>query len=195
MRRLLLVLVAPLVALVLAAGLVSAPGTAAVSADRKRDVPSRDQWLADVKAAMSGSRAYVRSQVAEASSDEKLAVNFDIDNTVLATYYDGGGPIPQQLKFAKFLRRQGVAVLFNTGRSADQRASTKAQLRRNGFPVDAVCLRKKGETLPVGKQRCRANFAAKGWTVIANVGNNDTDFAGDGYGQAYVLPNYDGVLG
>ena len=27
--------------------------------------------------------------------DEKLAVNFDIDNTVIATYYDGGGPIPR----------------------------------------------------------------------------------------------------
>ena len=30
-------------------------------------------------------------------------VNVDIDNTVIATYYDGGGAIPKMLKFARLL--------------------------------------------------------------------------------------------
>jgi predicted secreted acid phosphatase len=160
-----------------------------------RAVPSRDQWLADVKTAMQGSRGYVKERVAAAAEGEKLAINFDIDNTVIATYYDGGGPIPVMLHFSKLLQRLGVHLVFNTGRSADQYDRTMAQLTRAGFPVAELCLRAKGETLPAGKQRCRDSFIDAGYTLVANVGNNDTDFIGDGYEKAYRLPNYSGVLG
>lgn len=171
----------------------AAPASDSVTAKRK--VPSRAQWVADVKAVMKGSRPYVRQRVAAKDAGETLAVNFDIDNTVIATYYDGGGPIPVMLHFSKLLHRLGIHLVFNTGRSADQRERTLAQLTRAGFPVSALCLRNKGETLPSGKQRCRDGFADAGYTLIANVGNNDTDFIGDGYEKAYRLPNYQGVLG
>jgi hypothetical protein len=85
-------------------------------------------------------------------------------------------------------------MVFNTGRLTDQRTRTIRQLTRAGFPVAGVCLRTKGELLAVGKQRCRDGFIAEGYTLIANVGNNDTDFEGDGYERAYRLPNY-GVMG
>jgi predicted secreted acid phosphatase len=166
----------------------------AVTTEAKRKVPTRAQWLADVKAAMQGSRGYVRQRVAASTPDEKLAVNFDIDNTVLATYYDGGGAIPQMLRFAHLLDRLDVDLVFNTGRLANQKQRTINQLTRSGYPVAGVCLRTKGETLPVGKQRCRDSFADEGYTLIANVGNNDTDFMGDGYERAFRLPDY-GVLG
>jgi predicted secreted acid phosphatase len=160
----------------------------------KRKVPTRAQWLADVKTAMQESRPYVRERVAAKTPDERLAVNFDIDNTVIATYYDGGGPIPKMLKFARLLDKLGVALVFNSGRLDNQQERTVKQLTRAGFPVAEVCLRNKGETLPVGKQRCRDGFIDEGYTLIANVGNNDTDFVGDGYERAFRLPNY-GVLG
>jgi len=186
-------------ALALGPSTVAAEGSpaqpAATDRAQARTVPTRDQWLADVKAAMQGSRGYVKQRVAAAGAGEQLAVNFDIDNTVIATYYDGGGPIPLMTRFSRLLERQGVAMVFNTGRSADQRARTLKQLTRAGFPVAGLCLRNKGETLPVGKQRCRDGFIDEGYTLIANVGNNDTDFIGDGYERAYRLPNYDGVLG
>ena len=190
-----------LTAAVLAMGPAAAGLEACAAAHRsdsagvsERRVPTRDQWLADVKAAMAGSRGYVRDRVASAKPGETLAINFDIDNTVIATYYDGGGAIPLMARFSRFLQRKHVAMVFNTGRSADQRSRTLAQLTRAGFPVAALCLRKQGETLPVGKQRCRDSFVDAGWTLVANVGNNDTDFVGDGYERAFRLPNY-GVLG
>jgi predicted secreted acid phosphatase len=198
-----------LAGLVLALALALAPGAAPVDASTPlagprhaatkpalahKKVPTRAQWLADVKAAMKGSRGYVRQRVAAKGADEKLAVNFDIDNTVLATYYDGGGAIPQMLRFSKLLDRLDVDLVFNTGRLANQQQRTIEQLTRAGFPVAQVCLRNKGETLPVGKQRCRDSFIDDGYTLIANVGNNDTDFIGDGYERAFRLPNY-GVLG
>jgi len=173
----------------------SAAGRTSEEATHARKVPTRAQWLADVKAAMQGSRAYVRQRVAAAPDGEMLAINFDIDNTVIATYYDGGGAIPLMSRFSRFLQRKHVAMVFNTGRSADQRTRTLNQLTRVGFPVAGLCLRAKGEALAVGKQRCRDGFIDEGYTLIANVGNNPTDFEGDGYERAYVLPNYNGVLG
>jgi hypothetical protein len=160
----------------------------------KRKVPTRAEWLADVKAAMKGSRAFVRARAAAAAPGERLAVNFDIDNTVIATYYDGGGAIPQMRRFSRLLDRLDIDMVFNSGRLANQHSRTVRQLTRNGFPVAEVCLRRKGERLAAGKQRCRDGFAAEGYTLIANVGNNDTDFEGDGYERAYRLPNY-GVMG
>jgi predicted secreted acid phosphatase len=190
-----------LTAAVLTLGLGAVPADAAATVPAqdgaqaaRRSVPSRAQWLADVKAAMLGSASYARQRAAAKTSDETLAVNFDIDNTVIATYYDGGGAIPRMLRFAKLLDRLGVAVVFNTGRLANQKDRTVAQLTRAGFPVAEVCLRAKGATLPVGKQTCRDRFIEEGYTLIANVGNNDTDFVGDGYERAFKLPNY-GVLG
>ncbi len=190
-----------LLALLTAAALACGPSavtveaSAAPDAAHARKAPTREQWLADVDAAMQGSRVYVRQRVAAADEGERLAINFDIDNTVIATHYDGGGAIPLMLRFSGLLQRKHVAMVFNTGRSADQRARTIRQLKRVGYPVARLCLRKKGETLPDGKQRCRDNFIDAGYTLIANIGNNDTDFVGDGYERAYRLPNYGGELG
>jgi hypothetical protein len=195
MTRLLGLLTA-LVLLVGGAGVGAPASSAAAHRDdvAERAVPSRAQWLADVKAAMRGSRGYVRDRVAAAAPGERLAVNFDIDNTVIATYYDGGGAIPLMLRFSRLLDQLDVALVFNTGRLADQRQRTVRQLEESGFPVADLCLRTKGEALVTGKQRCRDGFIAEGYTLIANVGNNDTDFAGDGYERAFRLPSY-GVLG
>jgi predicted secreted acid phosphatase len=198
MTRLLGLLLALVVALGPAALAVEASASAPVvdgNPTAHRQVPTRAQWLADVKGAMQESRPYVRQRVAAQTTDETLAVNFDIDNTVIATFYDGGGAIPKMHKFARLLDKLGVALVFNSGRLANQQQRTVNQLTRAGFSVAGVCLRNKGETLPVGKQRCRDRFIAEGYTLIANVGNNPTDFEGDGYERAFMLPNYGGVLG
>ena len=185
-------LVALLVLLALALGSTAGPATAD---DRK--APSRDQWLADVNKAMKGSGAYLRERIESIGIDELLAINLDIDNSSVASYYDGSGAgaIPRVLKFANLAQSRGVALLFNTGRGNAHRESTLNQLAAAGYDVAGLCLRKKGETIPHGKQRCRDRFIAQGYTLIANVGNNPTDFTGDGYEKAYRLPNYKGLLG
>ena len=99
------------------------------------------------------------------------------------------------LRFSNLFKRKGSAMLFNTGRSADQRERTLQELKDAGYPVAKLCLRKAGEALAHGKQRCRDKFIDKGYTLIANVGNRDTDFVGGGYERAYRLPNYGGQLG
>lgn len=183
-------LLAALLLLTLALGSAVAPATAG-----ERGVPSREQWLKDVNKVMKGSSAYLRERAE--SGETGLAINFDIDNSSIASYYDGAdaGAIPRILKLAAVAQELGMALVFNTGRTNTQRVRTVNQLADAGYDVAALCMRKKGETIPHSKQRCRDRFIAQGYTLVANVGNNPTDFAGDGYEKAYRLPNYGGELG
>ena len=54
------------------------------------------------------------------------------------------------------------------------------------------------EDVTESKPRCRALFREQGFTLIANIGNNPTDFRagpdGIDYEKAYRLPNYNGRL-
>lgn len=185
-------LVALLTVLTLALACAVGPATA-----DEREAPSREQWIKDVNKVMKGSGTYLRERTG--SGDTGLAINLDIDNSSIASHYDGdlAGAIPRILKFAEVATSLGVVLLFNTGRlgSREQKLRTRGQLDDAGYDVTMLCMRKKGETIPDGKQRCRDRFIAKGYTLIANVGNNPTDFTGDGYEKAYRLPNYGGELG
>ena len=155
--------------------------------------PGKRQWLADTRQAMDGSRSYVGHRVARGG--HRLAVNLDIDNTSLATYYAKGTAVPVVLRFARYARSQGVSLLFNTGRERGHLAGVARSLRRVGYDVTEICGRRRGESLSHSKQRCRRHFVAEGYTVIANVGNRSTDFVGGNYERAYRLPSYGGALG
>ena len=185
LRRALLALVA--------AAVVVAPVPA-----HAKELPPEATWLADVDTVMQGSWAYVDQKVAGAAPGQRLAINFDIDNTSLATYYDRGAPVKRVLRFARHAREQGVALVFNSGRkSGDGRAAyARRMLEGAGYAVDGICLRKPGEGLVHGKVRCRQGWVDRGYTLVANVGNLGTDFAGRrNYDRAFDLPDYDGQLG
>jgi len=174
--------------LLLAALVHPAPAQAA-------SLPSKSQWVADTYDAMQGSRAYVGRRVDQGGS--RLAVNLDIDNTSLASHYDYGAPVAVTLRFARYARDHGVKLLFNTGRiRGDGRlAKAKDLLRAAGYRVTEICGRTSThETLTHSKQRCRRHFVAEGWTLVANVGNRQSDFTGGSYEKAFRLPSYGGRL-
>jgi hypothetical protein len=151
-------------------------------------LPGKKKWLKDTRQAMYGSRAYVGDRVAQGGT--KLAVNFDIDNTALASKYKRGKAVPVVLRFARYANSLGVKLLFNTGRNENDLSQAVAELRRAGYPVTAICGHKKGEPLARSKQRCRQQFVDDGYTIIANIGNRSTDFVGGNYERAFRLPNY-----
>lgn len=181
----------------LAAALLStaALGLGTVSPAQARTAPAETTWAADVATVMLGSQAALRQRVAIAGPDERLAINLDIDNTSLATFYDRGRPVRKVRNLARRADRLGVTVFFNTGRLRSNLGDVPQQLRRAGYAVGGICTRRPDELLIEGKQRCRASFVARGFTIVANVGNNDTDLAGGDYERAYLLPDYDGSLG
>ena len=172
-----------LLAMVMVMSVLVAPSQAAV--------PSKKKWLKDTRSAMVGSRAYVNKRVKQGGT--RLAVNLDIDNTMIASAY-GGGPVGPTLAFAARARAEGMAVFVNTARLNKRRAETREQLAAAGYVVDRLCMRRAKEAVKAGKVRCRTSFAALGYTLVANVGNNRTDFQGGGYEVAYRLPNYGGRL-
>ena len=124
-------------------------------------MPSKEQWLADTRQAMHGSRAYVGRRVDQGG--RRLAVNFDIDNTSLATYYAKGTAVPVVLRFARYARSQGVTLLFNTGRERGHLAGVARSLRRVGLrrPGD---LRTQARRDPVAQQAAlpRATSSPRG---------------------------------
>ena len=166
----------------------------ATAAGAQDDLPPKRQWLDDVRTALTGSRTYVDDRVSTAGQ-HRLALNLDIDNTSLSTYYAPGQPVPAVLGLARYAVRHGVAVLFNTGRAGDRVAEVRRQLTRAGYDITELCSRETGEALVVGKQRCRQHFIDEGYTLIANIGNRSTDFIGDGYERSFRLPSYSGRLG
>ena len=185
-------LTAVLVALLAGASLVLA-GFAPAEAAK---LPTKKHWIKDTRKAMNGSRAWIDTRTAAPKpTDGQLAVNLDIDNTALATKYAPGKAVAVTLRFVKYADAHHVAILFNTGRLATQLSGITQQLRNAGYPIDAICGRHSGEGLAQSKQRCRQEYVAQGYTIIANVGNHKTDFTGGNYERAFRLPNYHNKLG
>ncbi len=145
--------------------------------------------MRDVGASLTnaGARDYLAQRAR--SGEKRLAINLDIDNTVHETYFNGG-VIPPMYDLLRYAHELGYAILFNTGRMEGNRAATLSLLRNDGLPVDGLCMRRSGEKLTSSKQRCRAEYARAGWTLVENIGNMSTDFAGTGYELGVVLPRY-----
>ena len=170
-------------------------GLAVPAPAQAEPLPSKSQWVADTYDAMQGSRAYIGRRVDQGGS--RLAVNLDIDNTSLASHYDYGAPVAVTLRFARYAREHGVKLLFNTGRIRGDGRLKKAKdlLRAAGYRVTEICGRTSThETLTHSKQRCRRHFVAEGWTLVANVGNRQSDFTGGSYEKSFRLPSYGGRL-
>lgn len=171
----------------LASGLPAAPAPAAGGPE----LPPKRVWERDVRHAMDGARGYLKRR---AERGGKLAINLDIDNTSLASEYDEGRAMLPTLRFALKAERLGILVFFNTARPWSSREATRRELERAGYPVDRICLQTVKIDIVQGKQLCRRKLRRDGYTIVANVGNNDTDLRGAGYERAFKLPDYDGLL-
>ena len=103
--------------------------------------------------------------------------------------------MPQVLSIARHYRAKDVKLLFNTGRYSDELTGIKQALANAGYNYTIVCGRQRGLTIQEGKERCRQVFLGHGYVLLANVGNNDTDFAGPvNWSYSFRLPNYGGQL-
>ncbi|MEU7650193.1 HAD family acid phosphatase [Streptomyces huasconensis] len=156
-------------------------------------------WAQDTKAAVDKGTAYVKERAAKAKV-EKQAIVLDIDNTSLETHFHPLPPTPAVkpvLDLVKYADAQGVDVFFVTARPGLINPVTKYNLKEVGYPVDGLYERGFGDLFgSVGEYKAakRAEIEAKGYKIIANVGNNDHDFAGGHAESSIKLPDYDGQL-
>lgn len=87
--------------------------------------------------------------------------------------------IPGAVEFTKFAESKGVKVFYISNRTAEEEASTRANMERLGFPmggnVDTFLMTKKRPDWTSVKGTRRA-FVAKDYRVLLNLGDNFGDF-------------------
>jgi acid phosphatase len=168
----------------------------------------------DLAAAAGTARVFIEARAAAKRPGERLAVVLDIDETVLSNLPVmraedfGYNPVEWELwtdkadapalaamrDLYRAARAQGVAVLFLTGRKDPrERASTELNLRREGLgDYEALRMTKpeeEGTKAAVRKAAARAAWAAQGWTIIATIGDQESDLTGGHAEKGFKLPN------
>ncbi|MER7108473.1 HAD family acid phosphatase [Streptomyces sp. NPDC000229] len=158
-------------------------------------------WQRDVAAALAQARPYIEQRTAS-SSGRKLALVLDIDNTSLETdfHYVWEYPTPAVrpvLDLVRYADSRGVDVFFVTARPGILHAPTTYNLKAAGYPVDGLYVRDLPDLfdeVSAYKTAKRGEIEAKGYTIIANIGNRPTDLVGGHAERTFKLPDYDGKL-
>ncbi|QIQ04356.1 HAD family acid phosphatase [Streptomyces liangshanensis] len=174
----------------------TASASAATSAAAAVDYAT---WQADVRKVTDEARPYLEQRIADGSGQKK-AIVLDIDNTSLETYFSPFPPSPAvapTLDLARYADAHGVAVFFITARPDFIGWVTKPNLTSVGYPVTGLYERSIGDLFGDAgtyKASKRADIERRGYTIIANIGNNTSDFVGGHAEKTFKLPDYDGAL-
>ncbi|MGW1029379.1 HAD family acid phosphatase [Streptomyces sp. NPDC002577] len=179
----------------------AAPAATATAVSALQADVDYDTWQSDVRTVIDQALPYVRQRT-ENAAGQKLAVVFDIDNTTLETYfhpwYEFPTPAVQpSLELARYAKSRGVDAFFVTARPGIIKSLTEANLKSVGYPVSGVYVRDLPdlfEEVSAYKTGKRAEIEAQGYTIIANVGNNESDLVGGHAERTFKLPDYDGQL-
>ncbi|MFC9729422.1 HAD family acid phosphatase [Streptomyces roseolus] len=189
----------------LTALLVVGPAPAASAADPDTHLTSAAAiegvdyatWRRDVAAVVAEARPYVEER-AEDADTEKQAIVLDIDNSSLETdfhpFWELPTPaIPEIRSLVRDAHARGVKVFFVTARPGIIHSLTEWNLKQVGYPVDGLYVRSLPDLfaeVSAYKTEKRAEIEAKGYTIIANIGNNTTDIVGGHAERAFKLPDY-----
>lgn len=181
-----------------------------------RDYHDTGSYDNDVAKIIKQAEAYIDARAktnAKMAKPAKLAIVLDIDDTALSTYKDAEardfcvdqikikksvqrGKLPAVnpvLALYKNARAEGVAIFFVTGRSNDVQKATERNLKEEGYTTwNGIFFRPKVDTnqsvVPY-KTQVRSNITAQGYTIVASIGDQDSDLAGGYAEKTYKLPN------
>jgi len=174
------------------------------------------QYEKQISARIKNGICYLRfrlNQNKQLRQPHKLAVVFDIDETILSNYknmlsHDFGGTrkeiqanesaakdsvIPPSYALYNYAIRHHVAVFFITGRGEDERTPTTANLRAVNIKTWKALYMKPdsyhNKSIIPFKRSCRRHIENQGYDIVLNVGDQMSDLKG-GYSDMVVkLPN------
>ncbi|WP_338674022.1 HAD family acid phosphatase [Streptomyces sp. SCSIO 30461] len=158
-------------------------------------------WQRDIDAVIAVARPYIEQRTSQPSG-KKQAIVLDIDNSSLETdfhpFWEWPTPAIKQVRdLVRFADSRGVDIFFVTARPGIIYSITDYNLRKAGYPVDGLYVRDLPDLfdeVSAYKTRKRSEIEAKGYTIIANIGNRDTDLVGGHAERTFKLPDYDGAL-
>ncbi|WP_217235029.1 HAD family acid phosphatase [Streptomyces sp. AC555_RSS877] len=157
-------------------------------------------WQQDCQALMGQALPYLKQRIANTKPGEKQAIVFDIDNTTLETDFGFSYPSPANqpvLDVAEYAQDHGVALFFVTARPGIIYSLTDYNLEHVGYEVSGLYVRSFVDLfkdVAAYKTAQRVDIESKGYTIIANIGNNATDLSGGHAEKTYKLPDYEGQL-
>lgn len=100
--------------------------------------------------------------------------------------------IPEVLDIYRYCRSRNVPVFFISGRLEKQREATDRNLKKAGYlDWQELILRPEGQTDPstLFKAAQRRRLVSQGYSIVLNMGDQESDLAG-GYAEAqFKLPN------
>ncbi|MFE1382734.1 HAD family acid phosphatase [Streptomyces sp. NPDC058740] len=158
-------------------------------------------WRHDVAAVVAEARPYIEKR-AEDAGREKQAIVLDIDNSSLETDFHPFWELPtpaiaEVRDLVREAHSHGVAVFFVTARPGIVHSLTDWNLKQADYPVNGLYVRSLPDLfaeVSAYKTAKRAEIEAKGYTIIANIGNNTTDLVGGHAERTFKLPDYGGKL-
>jgi predicted secreted acid phosphatase len=168
------------------------------------------RYAAGVARVADEARAWIETRARAGGG--RLAIVLDIDETVLSNlshmrewdfgYHPptwdrwveaaDGTPIEPMREVYRAARAAGVAVFFLTGRKTTDGPGTIENLRATGMGDYAgLHLKPNGYpgTTQAFKTETRRALEAEGWTIIANVGDQQSDLDGGHAERTFKLPN------
>ncbi|TDU74217.1 HAD family acid phosphatase [Streptomyces sp. KS 21] len=159
-------------------------------------------WKRDVAAVMATARPYVEQRIARSPAGEKPAIVLDIDNSSLETDFHWFWTFPtpaisEVRDLTRYADEHGVAIIFVTARPGIIHSLTEHNLKAVGYPVSDLYVRDLPDLfseVSTYKTAKRAEIEARGYTIIANIGNNNSDLVGGHAERTFKLPDYDGKL-
>ncbi|MFD7132082.1 HAD family acid phosphatase [Streptomyces sp. NPDC059894] len=178
----------------------AATATTAAAATAAAAAVDYDTWQADCQAVMDQALPYLKQRIASPVPGEKQAIVFDVDNTTLESDFGFSYPQPANapvLDVAEYAQEHGVALFFVTARPGIIASVTDYNLRHVGYQVSGLHVRgflDLFEDVADYKTAQRVDIEAKGYTIIANIGNSATDLSGGHAEKTFKLPDYDGQL-
>jgi predicted secreted acid phosphatase len=141
--------------------------------------------------------------------DTKLAITLDIDETSLSNYQElqltnfsgavaalalatataDSPPINPTLDLYRLARSRGIAVFFITGRPDISKSVTEQNLTAAGYTERAGISFNPGLPTIAFKSGERAKIEQRGYRIIANIGDQESDLAGGNADRSFKLPN------
>ena len=201
--------------LALAVPALAATGPTGKSAAEIRAYYSSGDWNRAVKKQADRAKAYIAKRTKGKHAAKKPALVLDIDETSLNNYpcldrtdglpYDGGSyatcvvefkapAIKPVLSVFKFAKQRHVRVVFITGRPEAIRDGTLQNLKAAGFKgkYDLVLQppsRGGDASMVPYKSGARRAVERRGYTILANLGDQRSDLKGGYSERTYKLPN------
>ncbi|TMU96869.1 HAD family acid phosphatase [Streptomyces sp. DASNCL29] len=175
------------------------PRTTATGAPSAAAAVDYETWKSDVDKVIDQALPYIQQRI-QNGGGQKQAIVLDIDNTSLETYFQWFPPTPaveRVLELSRYASERGVGIFFITARPDLLDQVTRGNLVHVGYPITGLYQRSLGDVLgdPAEyKTAKRAEIESLGYTIIANIGNNQSDLVGGHAERTFKLPDYDGQL-